>query len=151
MAKERQFAFSNPRENLPLIFYIADTYKNDWSIIAPSKKIDLTDVFFEAQKRYVREQGEQFLRPLFFHQIQGDCDDQTIYILSFLLYNGVPVENLYFIIGKDNMDRDIHIAVGLKTKKGILLIDSFPGLTLGETLHSNYDLLPVENYALSSE
>ena len=81
----------------------AKQYSSDFQRKPLSKYLDadIYDVWKDVQKKYLMEQGEQILRPFYFDQVGGDCDDQCIFLTSLFLAVGCSPHNIFICEAKE--------------------------------------------------
>jgi len=130
---------NDKREGIPLMVDMAWKYRKDWAGISSEiwlpRDYDFLEslefIFELAQARYTLEEGEQFLRPWYFFQIGGDCDDQAIFILSYLFYIGMPADRTYIVEAGNSEDNVYHIFIAVEitinNKPKLILMDAIPG------------------------
>ena len=96
----------------------------------PSTSTGVLELLFEwEQANYILETEEQLLRPLYFAQVSGDCDDQTIATVAYLVFAGFQHEQIRIVEGGMNPDSYEHIFVKLVNPE--LYIDPLPGNQFG--------------------
>lgn len=161
----RQSIFYQNKQNLlPHLVKIALRHRGDWTQILsnPSQtarpeivrtivarlsagEIDnaIYWVWRFAQELYQLETGEQLLRPTFFSMVGGDCDDQVIFILSFLAFVGVPPEQVSITEGAFNHGPFEHLFLELQTESGKIALDALPKTPFGYTLSTERRPHPI--------
>lgn len=92
--------------------------------------MDFRDVCAFLRKKYLRETGEQNLRPYFFYKIGSDCDDALIFTIALFLAAGIPRQDIYICEAKEHDDDEnyCHIFSALRKPGGnYIWFDNLPG------------------------
>lgn len=155
------FSYQDKRENIPRMSAMALRGILDWAAILtqPEKSYNqplwskffyllvqmrkaenyekfipvLESLFYYTQNGYTLEEGEQFLRPGYFYAVGGDCDDQVIFVLSFLKWLGYHENEIWIVEGSlDAMDYT-HIFLKIQFFDEIIYLDPLPGNQFGYT------------------
>jgi len=144
MVKVHNFSYDDPAENLPRMARLARDFKFDMDLIDlsdwDSVKFSVArygalspetarDLFNFVQTRYILEQEEQFLRPLYFAAVFGDCDDQAIFVAAFYLRHGIPPDDIYLVESAQTEGYFEHIFTMVPR---VGAFDALPGLRFGE-------------------
>lgn len=152
MVEVRNFSFDDPVENLPRMAHFAAEFSKDIPGINMPKvramierygplSQETSQALFEfIQSKYLLEEEEQFLRPLYFSMIGGDCDDQAIFVAAFYLHYGWPPGKIFFIESAERENYFEHIFTAVR---GIAAFDALPGMKMGELsgrFHESYNL-----------
>jgi hypothetical protein len=109
----------------------AKKYSSDYNQKPLSKYLDadLYDVWKTVQDKYLLEQGEQILRPFYFFQVGGDCDDQCIALTSLFLAVGCSPHNIFICEAKERASDEhyCHIFCAIADPKGgVIWLDALP-------------------------
>lgn len=87
----------------------------------------IKDLFIYLQSRYGREKGEILHRPIYYKIFKNrkfDCDDFTIFIISYLIYKGFNVSDIYLVLSGNN--KISHIYPMIKLNNVLVKIDPLP-------------------------
>jgi len=106
------------------IYHANDTLEPGQNFATPE------ELFRFAQRKYVLETEEQFLRPLYFDWIGGDCDDQAIYIAAWYIARGISLDRVFFAEAAQQKDYFEHV-IALIQYGGpgeIMAFDALPGM-----------------------
>jgi len=153
--REKTIFYKNKKNIIPWITRIAIEHRNDWatmlknpsqvrypelmSSIGDSVRVGdwpaaVTKVFGYAQLMYLREEGEQLLKPLFFAQVGGDCDDQVIFFISFFAFIDLPPQMINLVEGAFGDSGFTHIFTEIVNgDRGSIFLDPLPDTRFGET------------------
>jgi len=120
-------------DQIKIFCEMADEFKTDFQFEEMKKflTMDFEKVCAFLRSKYLREQGEQILRPYYFYKIGSDCDDAFCFTVSLWLAAGVPKSDIYVVEAKErDTDKNYcHIFCALKNPKSGKLIwfDNLPG------------------------
>lgn len=120
----------------------AKKYSTDYLQTPLSKYLDadLYDVWKIVQSKYLVEQGEQILRPFYFFQVGGDCDDQCIALTALLLAAGCNPHNIFICEAKENArdEHYCHIFCAIANPRGgVVWLDALPESRFNELDYSD--------------
>lgn len=90
---------------------------------------DIYDVWKMVQSKYLLEQGEQILRPFYFEQVGGDCDDQCIFLTSLFLAVRCSPHNIFICEAKEREEDEhyCHIFCAIADPRGgVIWLDALP-------------------------
>lgn len=111
----------------------AEKHKTDFQLPGMRKFLEmpLSELCKFVRSKYLRESGEQILRPIYFAKIGSDCDDGTIFIISCFLAAGIQKKDIYIVEAKENPQEKeyVHIFCALKDPINgkMLWLDNLPG------------------------
>ena len=131
MAVETIVEVYTPFQQVKEFCRFAKKYSSDWQSGKLKKYLDadLFDLWQDVQKKYLTEEGEQILRPFYFMQIGGDCDDQCIALTSLFLAVGCSPHNIFICEAKElSTDENYcHIFCAIADPKGgVIWLDALP-------------------------
>lgn len=130
--RENRIAVSTPMEQLETFCQFAEKHKGDYltEYLAPIRAWSLKQLFTEIRARYLREQGEQIIRPLYYWQdgVGGDCDDASIQYMAYFRAAGIPPEKIIVCEAREPQnDYYSHIFTALEKDDGSLIwLDNLP-------------------------
>ena len=132
MTKETIVEVYTPFQQVKEFCRFAKKYSSDFHKAPLSKYLDadLHDVWKIVQKKYLMEQGEQILRPYYFDQVGGDCDDQCIFLTSLFLAVGCSPHNIFICEAKEveTDEHYCHIFCAIADPRGgVVWLDALPG------------------------
>jgi len=129
-------------EQIRLFVDYAFRFSSDWLYIDGFKSWSISEVIKFSKEKYIHEYGEQILRPTMFFNIGGDCDDQFIFILSYLIYFCYPIEKIYIRLSSWNEGKDFsHISLAyLDNGRYNIFFKDIPYQTAFNGIVKMYDL-----------
>lgn len=112
---------------------------------------DIKTIWRFVQSKYLLETEEQIIRPLFYAQVGGDCDDGFIFIVSFLLAGGISPDKIFVVEAKENFSDDYfcHIFPAVKDERGRMIwLDNLPQSKFNRLDYSEnlIKITPVSKY-----
>lgn len=122
-----------PFEQIQIFCEMAEDYQGDFQFPEMKKflTMDFKNVCAFLRSKYLREQGEQILRPYYFYKIGSDCDDAFCFMVALWLAAGVPKSDIYVCEAKESeTDKNYcHIFAALKDPKSgkMIWFDNLPG------------------------
>lgn len=122
---------NSPLDQVQTFCKFAAKYASDYfsDELAPIRQWSLQELFKQIRARYLREQGEQIIRPLYYWRdgVGGDCDDAFIQYTAFFLSAGVPAQNIIVCEAREPQnDYYSHIFSALETPRGVVILDNLP-------------------------
>jgi len=133
--KIKIYNVNSESEQLKLFVNLAVKYQDDWNELI-NYFSDFEEIFKFTIAKYTREEGEQILRPKYYYQVGGDCDDQFIFLTSLLLWFGIRPENIYLALASwNNGETFEHVYAMFKQNRAIYSLDALPENELGKVAH----------------
>lgn len=131
MVKRAVVEVYTPFQQVKEFCRFAKQYSNDFQRKPLSKYLDadIYDVWKDVKKKYLMEQGEQILRPFYFDQVGGDCDDQCIFLTSLFLAVGCSPHNIFICEAKEKPTDEhyCHIFCAIADPRGgVIWLDALP-------------------------
>lgn len=142
------------QEQIELFCRFARDHQTDFKLPHMKKflKMDFQQLCNFVTSKYLRETGEQILRPAFFAEIGSDCDDATIFLIALFLAAGIDEKDILIVEAKEspNEKEYVHIFCALKdpnTGKPIWF-DNLPGTEFNRIPYSMKQLriTPLTDY-----
>lgn len=129
--REVKINASTPFQQVQAFCRFAEKFKSDFFTdeLSAIRTWSLEKLFREIRARYLREQGEQIIRPLYYWRdgVGGDCDDAFIQYTAFFLSAGVPAQNIIVCEAREPQnDYYSHIFSALDTPRGVVILDNLP-------------------------
>lgn len=130
--RQKTYQVSTPTEQIATFCQFAEKFKSDYLTdeLEPIRSWSLRELWRQIQARYLREQGEQIIRPLYYWRdgVGGDCDDATIQFMAYFRAAGVPPENIIICEAREPQnDYYSHIFAALQNDDGsIIWLDNLP-------------------------
>lgn len=129
--REVKIYANTPFEQVQAFCRFAEKFKSDYltEALAPIRTWSLERLFAEIRARYLREHGEQIIRPLYYwlENVGGDCDDATIQYMAYFRACRVPAQNIIVCEAREpENDYYSHIFCALETQKGLIILDNLP-------------------------
>jgi len=151
--KESVVTVYTPFQQVQEFVRFAATHAADFSKPGLKKflNVEMSDIFDFVVSKYTTEQGEQIVRPLYYLEIGGDCDDATIFWVSLLLAAGAAPDDILICEAKERASDDTycHIFCGVKIgKNSVLWLDNLPGCKFGVLNYgkNRIKVTPVSRY-----
>ncbi len=133
----KKYTFKSDKEKLEFLINFSVKYSQDIYDLFGENLFPIREVFLHLQENFKEEIGEVYQRPLLTWIHGGDCDCNSVFLIAYLYYVGIPLINIELvekIIDKKNG----HLYVQYVARNGRrIILDPFPGIPYGE---SNKDL-----------
>ena len=129
--REVKINASTPFEQVQAFCRFAEKFKSDFfsDELSAIRTWSLEKLLREIRARYLREQGEQIIRPLYYwlDGVGGDCDDATVQYMAYFRACRVPAQNIIVSEAREpENDYYTHIFCALETEKGLIILDNLP-------------------------
>lgn len=130
--REIKIYANTPFEQVQAFCRFAEKFKSDFFTdeLSAIRTWSLEKLFREIRARYLREQGEQIIRPLYYWQdgVGGDCDDASIQYMAYFRAAGIPPEKIIVCEAREPQnDYYSHIFTALEKDDGSLIwLDNLP-------------------------
>jgi len=151
--RHRIVSVNSQREQVQLFVRFANKYKSDFHTHALQEffNYDIKTIWRFVQSKYLLETEEQIIRPLFYAQVGGDCDDGFIFVVSFLLAGGISPDKIFVVEVKENYQDDFycHIFPVVQDTRGRMIwLDNLPQSRFNKLDYSEnlINITPVSEY-----